>query len=247
MVNLGNCQYEVLRRVAGALNFRVQSDREVSDCDLIWTDWAVTLDQVAKLRPHQKVNHFPGVQVLSRKDLLARQLSRFQKAFPAQYDFFPQTFLLPQDQTEFLKQFNKKRTFIIKPEAGSQGKGIYLVRRAQDVVMGENVAQKYLSKPFLIDGLKFDLRVYVLLAGSDPLRIYMYKEGTANKQVSCASPRCRTSPRPSTTSMRPASTSPTTPSTRTTPTSCSTPTRTRPMWATNARSPPCGRCWRTPA
>ncbi len=52
VVNLGNCQYEVLRQVAGALNFRVQSDREVGDCDLIWTDWAVTLDQVAKLRPH---------------------------------------------------------------------------------------------------------------------------------------------------------------------------------------------------
>ena len=29
----------------------------------------------------------------------------------------------------------------------------------------------------MIDGLKFDLRIYVLLAGIDPLRIYMYKEG----------------------------------------------------------------------
>ena len=29
----------------------------------------------------------------------------------------------------------------------------------------------------MIDGLKYDLRIYVLLAGCDPLRIYIFKEG----------------------------------------------------------------------
>jgi len=87
---------------------------------------------------------------------------------------------LPADNSEFLKQFNSKfnKTFILKPEASCQGRGIFLVRRPCDVPLGEQyVAQRYMAKPYLIDGLKFDLRIYVLIAGVDPLRIYMYKEG----------------------------------------------------------------------
>ena len=39
------------------------------------------------------------------------------------------------------------------------------------------MVQQYVHNPFLINGLKFDLRIYVLLVGVDPLRIYVHKEG----------------------------------------------------------------------
>lgn len=32
-------------------------------------------------------------------------------------------------------------------------------------------------QPYLIDGYKFDLRVYALILSVDPLRIYMYNDG----------------------------------------------------------------------
>lgn len=114
--------------------------------------------------------------------MLAKNLLSMQKYFPREYSFFPKTWLLPGDFKAFKDQFNerKAKTFIIKPENSSQGKGIFLTRNYDWFNPNEHyVAQRYLHKPYLIDGLKFDLRIYVLLTSVTPLRIFIYKEGLA--------------------------------------------------------------------
>ena len=37
--------------------------------------------------------------------------------------------------------------------------------------------QEYIDNPFLIKGLKFDLRLYVLMTSIDPLKIFIYEDG----------------------------------------------------------------------
>ncbi|XP_053764229.1 tubulin polyglutamylase TTLL11 isoform X3 [Panthera pardus] len=76
-----------------------------------------------------------------------------------------------------------KPTFIVKPDGGCQGDGIYLVKDPSDIRLAGTlqsrpaVVQEYICKPLLIDKLKFDIRLYVLLKSLDPLEIYIAKDG----------------------------------------------------------------------
>merc|ERR1719282_1623086 len=91
---------------------------------------------------------------------------------------------------------NKDETYIVKPTAGAQGKGIILVRKWKNLEglvqkskarmrttgrqqsFMEYVAQIYV-KPLLLDGLKFDMRLYIIVTSIVPLRAYLFKEGLA--------------------------------------------------------------------
>ena len=60
------------------------------------------------------------------------------------------------------------------------GRGIYLIDNIDEVPLDEDwVISKYVSNPLLINDLKFDLRIYVLVTSFEPLRIYIYDEGLA--------------------------------------------------------------------
>ena len=167
--------------VAETCKMRTSIDEE-EDWDIWFIDGPTIPTLLGKMKSYQRTNHFPGMYALARKNLLAKNLSAMQKYFPKEFGFFPRTWVLPVDMKSFKEQFNfkKAKTFIIKPEASCQGKGIFLTRNFDWFQAGEHyVAQRYLHKPFVIDNLKFDLRIYVLITSVIPLRIFIYKEGIA--------------------------------------------------------------------
>ena len=43
----------------------------------------------------------------------------------------------------------------------------------------QTIVQRYLEKPLLVDGFKFDLRVYVIVCGFDPIHAFLADEGLA--------------------------------------------------------------------
>ena len=119
---------------------------------------------------------------------------KLKKVHPTAYNFFPKTWVMPMEACEFQNQFIDKygrpskqfrKTYIVKPDNMAQGKGIYLCRDYNKIIEnttndgGGWVVQEYMDKPHLIEELKYDLRIYVLLCGLNPLRIYIHEEGLA--------------------------------------------------------------------
>lgn len=97
----------------------------------------------------------------------------------------PLTYVLPKEYVAFLETFSdmedkegKMNFWIMKPAASSRGRGISLVNDISQVTYGEAmVMQRYIKNPLLLNGYKFDLRIYVLVTSFNPLEAFIYKEG----------------------------------------------------------------------
>jgi len=151
------------------------------DWNLLWVGSSAQMYLYEGLNEYQRINHFPNSYELTRKDKFHSNLSKMAQLYGTDdFDFVPETYLLPDQYNEFYAQYLKQKQsmWIHKPCGSSQGRGIFLINSPSDIPPTEPcIVSKYISNPLLINELKFDVRIYVLVSSFDPLRIYVYDEG----------------------------------------------------------------------
>ncbi|XP_048003161.1 tubulin monoglutamylase TTLL4-like isoform X6 [Leguminivora glycinivorella] len=137
------------------------------------------------IKDGQKMNHFPGTFQIGRKDRLWRNLQKLVAKFgDKEFGIMPKSYVLPHDlkllKYDWEKYAANNERWIIKPPASARGTGIKVVSRWTQIPKKRPVVvQRYVSKPYLINGNKFDMRLYVLVTSVHPLRIYLFKDGLA--------------------------------------------------------------------
>ncbi|XP_065176450.1 probable tubulin polyglutamylase ttll-15 [Sycon ciliatum] len=123
---------------------------------------------IHKMRHPQKVNHFPGSGFITNKMSLST----------SKIKYLPKAYKIPSDVDALKKsaKSNPKKMFVMK---SNDHRGIK-IKTLADMDLSEkgrlNFVQEFVDKPYLVDGRKFDIGVYVVIASINPLRVYMYEE-----------------------------------------------------------------------
>lgn len=208
------CENEPLQMAISALGWREVTKAE--DASIIWDLWLNDSEASMHVAPSatQILSRFPAMADGCRKAAFAKLHSRLARLLrPGVLDdgrYIPQQWALPLQHNELLAHLQRlaslsarggkgrKRTFIVKPDSGSQGDGIHLTTdplKASWDTSKDRVVQEYIDTPMLLDGLKFDLRLYVLVASIDPMRAFLCHEGLARFAVDSYEPPAHTNMR----------------------------------------------------
>ena len=70
---------------------------------------------------------------------------------------------------------NFKDMYIYKPTSSSCGRGIKIIGKKDNVNKRAGfLVSKYLEKPHLLRGYKYDLRIYIIVTCYEPLKAYIF-------------------------------------------------------------------------
>ncbi|CAH1183020.1 unnamed protein product [Ceutorhynchus assimilis] len=155
--------------VLDQLGFKQERDNKAkgSNWDLLWAHdypFRALRADLTHLKPHQKINHFPGSGYITNKVDLAT----------SGVPFVPPAFKLP-DQKAALLAYAADRSNLTFVQKNNDHRNIKVKRLDQmDLSKSGTFVQEFIDKPLLIDGHKFDIGIYTIITSIDPLRVYIY-------------------------------------------------------------------------
>lgn len=82
VINISDTQYPVVEEVAEELGWVIQKQPGPGDWDVWWTDRQIDANTFFRMKLHQKINHFPGIYILARKNLFGLGLMALRQHFP---------------------------------------------------------------------------------------------------------------------------------------------------------------------
>lgn len=167
----------------------------VGDADDWHSCWYTGMPKPAvfeQLDAGKTINHIPGNNSLTIKSNLHATLATARQRLLAQEGpssrraerlrFFPAIYSMPADYhaLQAAAHAEPDKRWILKPKNGARGKDIRVVRDIAAVPTSERwMVQEYLDNPHTMFGRKYVLRLYVLITSVEPLRVYLYHEGSA--------------------------------------------------------------------
>ena len=143
---------------------------------------------IAIINKFQKKYSFLNTVEFYHKDILYKNYVAMKKIFKDDYNYMSETYCYPEDQNQIFIKFNNysldiNNLWLVKPVAKSVGAGIHFFTSLKEEMNNRRLflITKFISNLDLIDNKKYDLRLYVLISGLKPLRIYLYKKGLVRR------------------------------------------------------------------
>ncbi len=139
------------------------------------------VERIKKINKYQHFSYFPFFKKIQIKTELHKLFKNYQKKFPDDYNFMAETYIYPEEKDLIMNKFknyklNKSNLYFVKPPDLYSGRGIFFLKNLSNIKYNKYIITKYINS-FLVYKKKFDLRIYVLITGICPLKIYLNIDG----------------------------------------------------------------------